>query len=64
MTAGEPSFFITDAILERAMRRAAAQALDFHKRMGHSVAVLRGDRVVLVPPEEIVVPQIEDEAES
>ena len=41
--------------LTAACREAVRDALLFHKRNGNSIAVWRDGRVVIVPPEEIVV---------
>lgn len=41
--------------LTAAAREAVREALLFHKRNGNSIAVWRDGRVVIVPPEEIVV---------
>lgn len=42
-------------LLTAAGREAVREALLFHKRNGNSIAVWRDGRVVIVPPEEIVV---------
>jgi hypothetical protein len=44
-----------DAGMEAAMRRGVREALLRHKKLGESIAVWRDGRVVIVPPEEIVV---------
>jgi hypothetical protein len=44
--------------LEAAMRRAVGRALLTHKRAGDSIAVWRDDKVVIVPAEEISVPNM------
>ena len=41
--------------LTAACQEAVREALLFHKRNGNSIAVWRDGRVVIVPPEEIVV---------
>lgn len=41
--------------LTRAAREAVREALTIHKRLGNSVVVWHDGRVVIVPPEEIVV---------
>lgn len=43
---------------EMALRQAAAQAAAEHKRLGHPLVIWRDGKVVLVPPEEIMVPEI------
>lgn len=55
----EPVDFEDDAQVDRAMRRAVAEALREHKRKGHSVVIWRDGKVVILPPEEIVVPDVE-----
>lgn len=47
-----------DAML-RALRRAVRQALLEHKQAGNPIAVWKDGRVVIVPPEEIEVPEEE-----
>lgn len=44
--------------LEAALRRAVSRALLTHKQAGDSIAVWRDDKVVIVPAEEIPVPNI------
>lgn len=41
--------------IEEILRRAVRHALWKHKRLGHSIAVWRDGKVVIVPPEEIPV---------
>ena len=41
--------------MEAAMRRGVREALLRHKKLGESIAIWRDGRVVIVPPEEIVV---------
>ena len=41
--------------IERILRRAVNQALLTHKRLGNSIAVWKDGKVVIVPPEEIVI---------
>ena len=48
-----------EAILHRAVREALLR----HKKLGESVAVWRDGKVVIVPPEEIVLDE-EEETES
>ena len=40
------------------IRRGAALALAKHKREGLPIAVMKDGKVVLIPPEEIVVPEV------
>jgi hypothetical protein len=42
--------------IEKVLQRAVAHALWVHKRLGQSIAVWRDGKVVIVPPEEIVIP--------
>jgi hypothetical protein len=48
--------------IEQAMTRGVKAALREHKRAGNPVAIWdrENDRVILVPPEEIVLPDEED----
>jgi hypothetical protein len=48
--------------IRQAMGDAINAALREHKRAGHSVVVWEDGRIVVVPPEEIVVPDEEDVA--
>jgi len=41
--------------IQAALNRAVRHALLMHKRAGNPIAVWRDDRLVIVPPEEIVV---------
>jgi hypothetical protein len=50
----EPSLLSSSKILALA-RRAVCEALWRHKRLKQSIAVMRGDQVVILPPEEIPV---------
>lgn len=45
---------------QRAIARGVRDALVRHKRLGESIAVLRDGEVVVVPPEEIEIPEIDD----
>lgn len=53
--------FGTPGLVEAAMRRGVRDALRRHKLLGESIAVSRDGKVVIVPPEEIVVPELPDE---
>ncbi len=44
-----------DVKAEMALREAVADALAEHKLRGHPIAVWRDGKVVMIPPEEIVV---------
>jgi hypothetical protein len=46
-----------DIRAEMAIKEAVAEAIAEHKRRGHPIAVWRDGKVVMIPPEEIVVPQ-------
>jgi hypothetical protein len=41
--------------LTAAARTAVREALTVHKKLGHSIVVWRDGRVVVIPPEEIVI---------
>ena len=41
--------------IERILQAAVQQALSIHKRLGNPIAVWKDGRVVIVPPEEIVI---------
>jgi hypothetical protein len=42
-----------DALIEKALQRAARQALRQHRLLGVPIATWRDGRVVVIPPEEI-----------
>jgi isoaspartyl peptidase/L-asparaginase-like protein (Ntn-hydrolase superfamily) len=46
--------------IERAMQEAVRNALREHKRNGQYIVVWRDGKIVQVPPEEIAVPDFED----
>lgn len=50
--------------LEKAMQLGVAKAIAEHKAAGRSIAVWKNGKVVVVPPEEIVVPRILDNKTS
>lgn len=50
----EDLFFAQAKEIENVLRRAVRQALLMHKRAGNSIAVWRDNRVVIIPPEEIL----------
>jgi hypothetical protein len=54
--------FGTPGLVKAAMDRGIRDALRRHKLLGESIAVWRDGKVVIVPPEEIVVPELPDEA--
>jgi hypothetical protein len=43
------------------MQKAVHDALRRHKLLGESIAVSRDGKVVIVPPEEIEIPDLPDE---
>jgi len=42
--------------IEKVLQRAVNHALLMHKRLGNPIATWKDGKVVIVPPEEIVVP--------
>lgn len=42
--------------IEKVLQRAVNHALLMHKRLGNPIATWRDGKVVIVPPEEIVIP--------
>ena len=46
------------------LQRAVNHALLMHKRLGNPIAVWKDGEVVIIPPEEIVIPPDESETES
>ena len=64
MVSGErdiATIFTTPGLVKAAMDRGIRDALLRHKRLGESIAVWRDGKVVIVPAEEIVVPELPDE---
>lgn len=51
--------FEDDEQVDRAVRLAVADALREHKRKGQYVVGWRDGKIIRVPPEEIVVPEVE-----
>ena len=41
--------------IEHLLQRAARHELSIHKRLGNSVAAWRNGKVVIIPPEEIII---------
>ena len=39
--------------IDRALRRGVREALERHRKLGHSVAVAEGDRVRIIPADQI-----------
>src|SRR5689334_19610271 len=50
--------------VERAMQRSVRKALREHKRLGHSVAVWRDGKTVILAPDEIDVPESDEDLED
>lgn len=42
--------------IERVLQRAVKHALLMHKRLGNPIATWKDGKVVIVPPEEIIIP--------
>jgi hypothetical protein len=59
---GTLDVFGTPRRVEAAMNRGVRDALRRHKLLGESIAVMRDGKVVIVPPEEIVVPELPEDA--
>jgi hypothetical protein len=53
--------FGTPGLIDAAMKKAVRDALRRHKLLGESIAVSRDGKVVIVPPEEIEIPDDEPE---
>ena len=51
----KPIEVIHGKAVEEVFRRAVRHALRMHKRAGNPIAVWRDGRVVIIPPEEILV---------
>jgi hypothetical protein len=50
-------YFATHAKdIERVFRLAVTEAVRMHKRLGNPVAVWKDGKVLIVPPEEIIIP--------
>jgi hypothetical protein len=45
-------------LAEEALKVAVAEAIAEHKRNGYPIAVWRDGKVVIVPPDQIVVPEV------
>lgn len=45
-------------LAEVALKQAVAEAIADHKRSNNPIAVWRQGRVILIPPEDIVVPKV------
>ena len=55
------TIFTTPGAVKAAMDQGIRDALLRHKLLGESIAVWRDGKVVIVPAEEIVVPELPDE---
>lgn len=55
VTFSEINFAEQAEAIERILQAGVQQALSVHKRLGNSIAVWRDGKVVIVPPEEIVI---------
>jgi hypothetical protein len=53
--------FATPGLVDAAMKRGVREALRRHKLLGESIAVWRDGKVVIVPPEEIELPELPDD---
>ena len=53
--ASRPVEVIQGKAVEEVFRRAVRHALRMHKRAGNPIAVWRDGRVIIIPPEEIIV---------
>lgn len=42
-------------VIERILQAAVQETLSVHKRLGNSISIWKDGKVVIVPPEEIVV---------
>ena len=50
--------------VERALQRAVREALIMHKRLCNPIAAWKDGEVVIIPPEQIVIPPDESETTS
>ncbi len=51
------NYFATHAIeIGEVLQRAVREALLMHKRLGNPIATWKDGKVVIIPPEEIVIP--------
>ena len=50
--------------IEKVLQRAVNHALLMHKRLGNPIATWKDGRVVIIPPEEIVIPPDESETDK
>jgi len=54
------NFVVQGKVVEDALRRAARYALLTHKRAGNAIATWDGEKVVIVPADEIVIDDASD----
>ncbi len=54
----KPAEVPLEKLAEEALKVAVAEAIAEHKRNGHPIAVWRDGKVVIVPPDQIVVPEV------
>lgn len=58
-------YFAVNAVeIGQVFQRAVNHALRMHKSLGNPIAAWKDGKVVIVPPEEIVIPPHESETES
>jgi hypothetical protein len=55
VTFSRVNFAVQAEAIERILQAAVQRELLIHKRLGNPIAVWKGGKVVIVPPEEIVV---------
>lgn len=53
-------FVVQGKVVEDALRRAARHALLTHKRASNAIATWDGEKVVIVPADEIVIDDVSD----
>jgi hypothetical protein len=49
------NFFEQAEQIERVLQAAVQEALAVHKKLGHRIVVWKDGKVVIIPPEEIVI---------
>ena len=58
-------YFAEHAIdIGKVLQRAVNEALLMHKRLGNPIAIWKDGKVVIIPPEEIVIPPDDFETEK
>lgn len=54
--------FISEAeAVDKALKRAVRHALLTHKRAGNPIAAWKDGKVVWIPPDEIIIPELEED---